>query len=109
MADNQVHGLRKRQLIASYTAPGADENFRKGAYWGIGTDIADYKLNDSLPCKLCRTTKLANIQTRLAPLDRLTQQRLINWGFAVCDAAMRRYVDSSITAPADFPYPKAKV
>ncbi len=109
MADNQVRGLRKRQLIASYTAPDTDENFRKGAYWGIGTNIADYKLKDMLPCPLDRITQLANVQTRLAPLDSLTQQRLINWGFAVCDAAMRRYVDSSIAAPADFPYPKAKV
>lgn len=109
MADNQVRGLRKRQLIASYTAPRNDENFRKGAYWGIGTNIADYRLKNTLPCPFDKTTQLASVQTRLAPMDTLTQQRLINWGFAVCDAAMRRYVDTSIATPTDFPYPKAKV
>jgi NTE family protein len=109
MADNQVRGLRKRQLIASYTAPAGDLSHRSGAYWGIGTNIADYKVPDALPCPRDRTALLATVQTRLAPLDTLTRQRLINWGFAVCDAAMRRHVDTSLSAPADFPYPDARV
>jgi NTE family protein len=32
------------------------------------------------------------------------QERLINWGYAVCDAAMRRHVDASLSAPDNFPY-----
>jgi NTE family protein len=109
MADNQVRGLRKRQLIASYTAPPNDENHRAGAYWGIGTEITGYKLPDPLPCPPEKTLLLAQVMTRLAPMDKLTQQRLINWGFAVCDAAMRTYVDTALKRPADFPYPDAKV
>ena len=34
------------------------------------------------------------------------QERLINWGYAVCDAAVRKYVDPSQPAPAAFPYPR---
>jgi NTE family protein len=109
MADNQVRSLRKRQLIASYTAPRNNENHRLGAYWGIGTQIEDYQLPDPLNCPPEKTALLASVQTRLAPLDNLTQQRLINWGFAVCDAAMRRYVDPSLARPSDFPYPDARV
>jgi NTE family protein len=37
LIDNQVRSLRKRQLIDSYK-----QGNRKGAYWGIRTDIAHY-------------------------------------------------------------------
>ena len=48
-------------------------------------------------------TRLA---TRLAAMPDDTQERLINWGYAVCDAAMRRWVDHSLPPPAGFPYPR---
>ena len=48
LIDNQVRSLRKRQLIESYQAAPTDANFRKGAYWGIRSDIADYKLANTL-------------------------------------------------------------
>jgi NTE family protein len=33
------------------------------------------------------------------------QEQLINWGYAICDAAMRRHVDPALQAPTQFPYP----
>jgi NTE family protein len=33
------------------------------------------------------------------------QQRLINWGFAVTDAALRAHLDTSIAPAPDFPLP----
>ena len=104
LVDNQVRSLRKRQLIDSFKA-----GVRQGVYWGIRTDIADYQLTDPLPCPLGRTTALAETPTRLKRLDDDVQERLINWGYAVCDAALRRHVDTSITKPAGFPYPAAGV
>ncbi|HEX8598542.1 MAG TPA: patatin-like phospholipase family protein [Chloroflexia bacterium] len=109
MTDNQVRALRKRQLIASYRAPESDENHRKGAYWGIRTEIADYELADALKCPPENTAKLANVATRLGHLDSTTQERLINWGYAICDAAIRTYVDETLPTHRGFPYPKAKV
>jgi NTE family protein len=53
--------------------------------------------------------KLAATPTRLAHLSNATQMRLINWGYAICDAAMRAYVDRSLPAPTDFPYPSVGV
>jgi NTE family protein len=104
LIDNQVRALRKRQVIDSYKS-GA----RKGAYWGIRTDIADYELADPLDCPHDRTMALAETPTRLKRLDDIVQERLINWGFAVCDAALRKHVDSQLSKPADFPYPAAGV
>jgi NTE family protein len=55
------------------------------------------------------TLALAEIPTRLKRLGDLVQERLINWGYAVCDAALRRHVDPARRMPADFPYPAARV
>jgi NTE family protein len=104
LIDNQVRSLRKRQVIDSYK-----RHERKGAYWGIRTDIADYGLADPLPCPFPRTTELANVPTRLKRLEPELQERLINWGYAVCDAALRKHVNSSLPAPARFPYPATGV
>jgi NTE family protein len=99
LIDNQVRSLRKRQLISSFEA-----GIRKGCYWGIGTNIANYKLASALPCPSERTSELASEPTRLSELSDQTQERLINWGYAVCDAALRCHFDPAIKVPASFPY-----
>ncbi len=96
--------MRKRQVVDSFKA-----HIRKGTYWGIRTNIADYNLDTALNCPFDKTILLANIATRLSRIGPLDQERLINWGYAVCDAAMRRHVDSSLPIPIGFPYPEAGV
>ena len=107
--DNQVRSLRKRQLIASYLLPTEDPNHRLGAYWGIRSDIADFRLPDALPCPHEQTLKLAATPTRLARLAAADQERLINWGYAICDAGLRKHVDPALPKPQNFPYPKQGV
>jgi NTE family protein len=51
---------------------------------------------------------LAEYATRLAAVPDLTQQRLVNWGYAICDAAMRAHMDQNLAA-GRFPYPAAGV
>jgi NTE family protein len=109
LVDNQVRSLRKRQLIASFEAGKNDSIRREGAYWGIRTDIAEYQLPDAMPCPLERTTELAETPTRLKRLDDERQERVINWGYAVCDAALRRRLDPPPAMPAGFPYPETAV
>ena len=104
LVDNQVRSLRKRQLIDSYV-----RKDRQGAYWGIRTDIADYEIADALPCPFERTLALAETPTRLKRVDAGLQERLINWGYAVCDAALRKHVDPQLQKPDGFPYPAAGV
>ena len=62
-----------------------------------------------MDCPFGRTTVLADTPTRLKRLPDDRQQRLINWGYAVCDAALRQHVDTSIARPKGFPYPEAGV
>ncbi|WP_244429313.1 patatin-like phospholipase family protein [Bradyrhizobium yuanmingense] len=103
LIDNQVRSLRKRQVIDSFKS-----GTRKGAYWGIRTDIANYGLADALPCPFERTLQLAEVPTRLKRLDATTQERLINWGYAVCDAALRKHL-AAVGPPPTFPYPESGV
>jgi len=99
--DNQVRSLRVRQVIEQFR-----KGERTGGYWGILTDVADYGLGNSLPCPHNQTQAIAAVPTRLKKLEAADQERLINWGYAVCDAAVRKYVDPSQPAPAAFPYPR---
>ena len=102
--DHQVRSLRKRQVIDSFVS-----GDRSGAYWGIRTNIEHYGLPDALPCPHEATLKLAATPTRLKALKDRLQEQLINWGYAVCDAAIRRHLDQSIPPPEDFPYPQSGV
>ena len=97
---NQARGLRKRVLIDLLT-----RGERKGTYWGIMTPIQKYGLKDSLPVPLELTGQLARIRTRLNPFSQAEQRTLINWGYAVCDAAIRKWLEPGATAPKNWPYP----
>jgi len=96
---NQVAALRKRVLIASY-----QNKERTGTFWSVQTNIADYQLADALVCDFNFTTKLAQTRTRLDSMDATLQQQLIDWGYAVCDAGMRKWVISGASAPQSSPY-----
>lgn len=102
--DNQVRSLRKRQLIDAYV-----RGERTGCYWGIRTQYADYKLpDDPLQCAARDPGYLAEIPTRLQALEADVQERLINWGYAVCDAAVRAHLDAAkfgiSIVPPRFPF-----
>jgi len=104
LIDNQVRSLRKRQIIGSYQL-----GLRKGTYWGIRTNILDYRLATAMNCPFDKTTELANTATRLKKLDGILQERIINWGYAVCDAAIRTHLDQNLPQPISFPYPSSGV
>ena len=109
LIDNQVRSLRKRQVLDAFGLPRDDgPAWRNGSYWGIRTNIRDYGLPDSLPCPHEKTLALAAEPTRLAKIDVRRQERIINWGYAVCDAAMRRWVlTGEVVRAPRFPYESA--
>ena len=102
--DNQVRVLRKRQVIEGFK-----RGDRSGVYLGIRSHIGDYDLPDSLPAPPEQTLQLAEIPTRLASIEAVDQERLINWGYAICDTAVRRHLIPDAAKPEGFPYPDSGV
>ncbi len=100
--NNQVGSLRKRQAIGSFQL-----GLRKGAYWGMRTNILDYSLPTAMTCPHGQTMALAATATRLKKLDSTLQEQIINWGYAVSDAAIRAHVNQTAAPPPGFPYPAA--
>lgn len=102
--DNQVRSLRKRQVMEAFEKK-SDPDGRDGTYWGIRTDITEYNV-PCLPCPAAETMKLARISTRLKALSEAEQECLMNWGYAVCDAAMRRYFNDKLPTASAFLFPR---
>lgn len=107
LIDNQVRSLRKRRLIGSYQTAGSEG--REGTYWGIGTNFADYANCPPLYCPLEKTLELADVPTRLVRMPEKRQKRLINWGYAVCAAALDTHYPPKPPVAAQFPYPEIGV
>lgn len=98
---DQTRALRKRWLISDFNA-----GRKQGAYWGIGTKIQSYG-DTTTPIKdTPLTNELASVPTRLARFDVSTQARLINWGYALCDVALRQRAKFDVPAVRILPVPE---
>ncbi|MFC1824874.1 patatin-like phospholipase family protein [Thermodesulfobacteriota bacterium] len=84
---DQARAVRKRWLI--------DKFIRKelsGTYWGITTKIDNYDLPDALVRDNKVTRGLREIKTRLSKFSDTDKGKLINWGYALADAGMRKHM-----------------
>jgi NTE family protein len=104
VVDNQVRSLRKRQIVGSFAA-----HDRRGTYWGIRASALDTLPPDALDCPPEQADALAALPTRLKRMPISRQKRLINWGYAAADNAMRRWVVPNAPPPSRFPYPRAAI
>jgi NTE family protein len=100
VTDNQVRALRRGGFVDEL-----EGQRRFGAFWGIQTQYSDYPTTvldvDDGWC-----TTLMNISTRLWRIDKTRRKQLVNWGYSVCDAALRSYWTPDIGAPS-LPFPEA--
>jgi len=94
----QTRALRKRKLIEEYIGKA-----RSGTYWGIKTDINDYNLDDALVKDNKLTKSLSSMRTRLDKFADIEQGHLINWGYALADAALRKHVYPQASKPKELP------
>lgn len=101
LIDNQVRSLRKRQVVSAFKA-----GVRKGAYWGMWTDPAEYSAISKLELPRDDANELARVPTRLAAIPDELQERLINFGYGMAERAIRSYFDENAVAAKNFPYPR---
>lgn len=97
---DQARALRKRNLIADFNSGAA-----KGTYWGITTHIDDYHLLNAMTKDNAVTGALKAMRTRLNKFNEQELGQLINWGYALADAAMRRHMLNG-GDPGTWPDPK---
>ena len=100
IATDQARGLRARYLIQLAKLRG-----QKVAYWGIDTQYGDYPAPNKIGSNPVKTRGLKDIRTRLNAFDRMEQETLINWGYALCDAAMRSFIETAASPPTKWPCP----
>ena len=104
----QTRALRKRELVEYFkvaAATGGAGSYHKGAYWGITTRIGDYDVRNPMTTDSALTTSLQHMRTRLSEFEPDERGHLVNWGYALADAALRRYVDPDNVAPPAWPVP----
>jgi NTE family protein len=103
--NEQTRRLRRRWLIDEF-----EQGEAEGTYWGITTEIGHYELEKhKLPPPLLKDSKataaLSHMRTRLNRFSDREQKKLINWGYALADAAMRRHVLKK-AKPGRLPFPR---
>ncbi|MFC1995137.1 patatin-like phospholipase family protein [Chloroflexota bacterium] len=98
---DQTRALRKRTLIDNYL-----KKEYGGAYWGIRAKIDDYKLDDAMVMDNETTFYLQNIRTRLNAFSDEEQGLLINWGYALTDAALQRWYFTNRQPTGTWPIPE---
>jgi len=104
--DRQSRTLRHRWLTREL-----QRGEMKGTFWRIGTDIDEYPLASAgRPGPMTphndRTRSLARVRTRLNCFTDQEQGWLINWGYALTDAALRsRVLDAGVRA-GNWPVPE---
>lgn len=97
---DQTRALRKRWLVDEFIA-----GRRAGVYWGVATDIDEYGAAGALARRNALTQSLDEVPTRLAAFDAQRQGHLINWGYALCDAALRSRTTLPVPPAAGLPKP----
>ena len=89
--DHQVRNLRKRQIVEAYKTTDPDTG-RDGTYWSIRSDIEGYELADALAFTKKSDMWPMDVPTRLKTLDDDVISDIIEFGYVICDTAVRRWV-----------------
>ncbi len=98
---SQVGRLRRRQVVGALAS-----GRRSGAFWAIDTPPGSFRgAASTLDTPAAMTRALAETKTRLKKLDPATRHRIVNWGYAASDAALRTHAHPDLPEPPGFPLP----
>ena len=102
--DNQVRALRKRQIIAAFKSSPGKPTTETG--YTSAFAVRSPTTGSRTPCPPIPkiTDEFAGLPTRLAAVSDTQQQRLINWGYTICDTGLRKHVMPELQR-GQLPYP----
>jgi NTE family protein len=86
--------VRKRWLISSFV-----KGVMRGTYWGIGTDVADYKVDAAGYPREIAKDHIAEIRTDMDAFTDAERFILENHGYLLAEAAIRKYVSELALDP----------
>ncbi len=98
----QTRALRKRWLVEEFEA-----GRKRGGYWGIGTKVGAYEDPDCPFKDTTVTEALVSVPTRLSSFKAPIPGQLVNWGYVLCDVALRRRAKLPIPVATTVPIPEA--
>jgi NTE family protein len=94
----QLSSLRRRQILDALRT-----GEKQGAYWSIVAPPAEPHSAGALTLGPERVAELLQVPVRFARMADPLQEQLINWGYASCDATLRRQRGVP-DQPARYPY-----
>jgi NTE family protein len=98
----QTRALRKRWLVEEFEA-----GRKRGGYWGIGTKVGAYEDPESAFTDTALTETLVSVPTRLSSFKAPIPGQLVNWGYVLCDVAVRRRAELALPVATSLPIPEA--
>lgn len=99
LSETQLLNLHRRQILDAFRT-----GQKLGAYWSVHSILSEVTDAKTVPPELSNAHELAQIPTRFAALSDSVQERLINWGYAVCAAALRKHMREE-SVEMCFPFP----
>lgn len=111
VTDTQNRYVRRRWLIDRFKLDAkpyrlAEPDAVNGSYWSITSETVNYDFADSMDYDSVLVSELTRVGTRLAPFDKTIMHRLVNWGYAISDTALRRWVACPNHAVPQWPFPQ---
>ncbi|HEX7150262.1 MAG TPA: patatin-like phospholipase family protein [Thermoanaerobaculia bacterium] len=104
LIDNQVRSLRRRQILAAFdkTKELGKNDPHSGVFFAMWTPASKFTTS-SLQFDEKRGRDLAKTPTRLSEMKPELQNRIINYGYAMAERAIRTHFDPAAFAPTKFP------
>jgi NTE family protein len=104
IATNQSTSLRKRWLISNFNSGELD-----GAYWGIGSTVEHYEVQTPGYPEELVDDRISEVRTDLDAFSEAEYAVLVNHGYLLGEAAVRRHLPAMIAPDAEplrIPYPE---
>ena len=87
----------------------AKSNERRVALWSLRGRVSDFNTDNAISLSEANAAAAASQSVRLDPLSSQEASRLVNHGYSLCDASIRKFIAPDAAAPGRFPIPEGQV